>query len=86
MQKREFYRYLLPLKNRNDWGQKIFTTINMYIFRTRKVTSIIFTLHDYFLHIALKIETELPKKLVKPIAETRNAYDVSMYIYSIHSW
>ena len=43
-------------------------------------------LHDYFLHIALKIETELPKKLVKPIAETRNAYDVSMYIYSIHSW
>ena len=32
------------------------------------------------------METELPKKYVKPIAETRNAYDVSMHIYSIHSW
>ena len=58
----------------------------MYIFRARKVKNIIFTLHDYFLHIVLKMETELPKKLVKPIAETRNAYDVSMHIYSIHSW
>lgn len=57
----------------------------MYIVRTRKVKNIIFTLHDYFLHIVLKMETELPKKLVKPIAETRNAYDVSMHLWCINS-
>ena len=38
-----------------------------------------------FYNFILTIETEWTKKVVKPIPETRNANDVSMYVWFIHS-
>ena len=38
-----------------------------------------------FYNFILTIETEWTKKVVKPIPETRNANDVSMYVWFFHS-
>ena len=39
-----------------------------------------------FYNFALKIETSIAKRVVKPISETRNFNDVIVYVWFIYSF
>ena len=91
-QKNEFYKYVLPLKNWVYWittrREKNVTASRMYVFvkNCLKVKNMLFfhlvtTLYNF----ALKIETSWAKRARKPILETWNANDVTVYVWFIHS-
>ena len=61
----------------------------MYILRKsapKLKKHIFFPLTTTFYNFAVKIETSLTKKFVKPILETENGNDVIIYVWFIHSW
>ena len=90
-QKRESYKYELPLKNWADWTttrrEKDITTSKMYILARSapKLKKHIFPLMTTLYDFALKIETSWAKKGVKSSLETWNVNDVIVYIWYIYS-
>ena len=90
-QKRESYKYVLPLKNWVDLTttrqEKNVTSSNMYILgrSAQKLKNHIFALVTTFYDFALKIETNWAKMDVKPSLETWNVNDIIVYVWYIWS-